>query len=134
MKCFNHRELDAIAVCMRCGRAVCSGCLAEVDGVTACRERCEAGITAAQQCLQASLQLMQVSRKRIALQAPVYFGLAYFLYANGVGSWSFVAFVASQRNLSAPEGLLVGWGLIAMVGGVATHRYAKTLQSKELAP
>ena len=134
MKCFNHRELDAIAVCMRCGRALCSGCLSEVEGITACRARCEAAIEASQKLMQSSQQLMQVSRQRIELQAPVYVGLAYFLYANGLGSWGYAAFMASTGNFNPPEGLLVGWGLIALVGGVVSHRYAKKLQSKELAP
>lgn len=44
MKCFNHRELDAIAVCKHCGRALCFGCLAEVGGVAACKGRCESDV------------------------------------------------------------------------------------------
>jgi hypothetical protein len=44
MKCFNHRELDAIAVCRHCGKAVCFECLAEVDGVAACKCRCEQSV------------------------------------------------------------------------------------------
>jgi hypothetical protein len=134
MKCFNHRELDAIATCMRCGRALCPNCLAEVEGITACRLRCETAIEASQKLMQSSQQLMQVSRKQIELQAPVYVGIAYFLYATGIGAWGFAAFMAFTGNFNPPEGLVVGWGLIALVGGGFSHRYAKKLQCKELAP
>ena len=127
MKCFNHRELDAIAVCMRCGRALCSECIGDVGGMVACLGRCEPGIAA-------TLQLLQSSRQRIELQAPVYRWLAYFLYVIGVGSLGFAAFVGFSGNFGPPEGLLVGWGLIAVIGGVVSHRHAKTLQSKDLAP
>ncbi len=46
MKCFNHRELDAIAVCKHCGRALCPNCIAEVELAAACKERCETEVAA----------------------------------------------------------------------------------------
>jgi hypothetical protein len=46
MKCFNHRELDAIAVCKHCGRGTCSDCAVEVCSSMACRSRCEAEVRA----------------------------------------------------------------------------------------
>ena len=44
MKCFNHRELDALAVCKHCGRALCANCSAEVGLAVACKGRCEAEV------------------------------------------------------------------------------------------
>ena len=46
MRCFYHRDTDAIAVCRYCGRGVCDACVAEVDKVSACRDRCESDVTA----------------------------------------------------------------------------------------
>jgi hypothetical protein len=48
MRCFYHRDTDAIAVCRHCGRGVCDACAAEVNKVSACRDRCEADVRALQ--------------------------------------------------------------------------------------
>ena len=48
MRCYYHRDADAIAVCRHCGRGVCEACVAEVNKVSACRDRCEGDVTALQ--------------------------------------------------------------------------------------
>lgn len=49
MKCFQHRQADAIGACKNCGRGLCDGCLADLGDGLACAGRCEkqvAGINA----------------------------------------------------------------------------------------
>lgn len=46
MKCFYHRETDAVALCKSCSRALCSECAADVPPGTACRNRCEHDVAA----------------------------------------------------------------------------------------
>jgi hypothetical protein len=41
MKCFTHRNSDAIAVCRSCGRALCPDRVSEVGLSCACKNRCE---------------------------------------------------------------------------------------------
>src|SRR3990172_5096998 len=41
MRCFFHRDRDAIAGCKSCGRALCDECIVEVGKSLACRDRCE---------------------------------------------------------------------------------------------
>ncbi len=41
MKCFNHRDADAVGVCQSCHRGLCVDCYAEVGNLLACRNRCE---------------------------------------------------------------------------------------------
>ncbi|MCD6310271.1 MAG: hypothetical protein J7M18_06115 [Candidatus Eremiobacteraeota bacterium] len=38
MKCSNHPEKDAIAVCSFCGRGLCSDCAEEIQGRIYCKE------------------------------------------------------------------------------------------------
>ena len=110
MKCFNHRELDAIAVCKHCGRAICSGCVVESSGMSACKGRCEAAV-------EAGHIETQSRRHSLAAQAPMYRILAYFCYAvgfagAGVGAYS-LAFKfggISEPTLMA----VVGIGFFAM--------------------
>jgi hypothetical protein len=44
MRCFYHRDLDAVASCKNCGRGLCPDCSADVGNGLACRGRCEAEV------------------------------------------------------------------------------------------
>src|SRR4051812_16277812 len=44
MKCFTHRNNDAVAICRSCGRALCPDCVAEVGLSCACKNRCESDV------------------------------------------------------------------------------------------
>ena len=44
MKCYYHRESDAIAVCKSCGRGLSADYAVDVGLGTACRGRCEAAV------------------------------------------------------------------------------------------
>ena len=41
MKCFNHHEIDAVAVCRHCGKALCTECVVETEHGICCAGRCE---------------------------------------------------------------------------------------------
>jgi hypothetical protein len=49
MKCFLHREADAVGLCKACFRAVCGECLVEVPGGVCCKGKpsCEQRIALA---------------------------------------------------------------------------------------
>jgi len=40
MKCFNHQEREAVAVCKACGKAVCHECATESENGIACQQSC----------------------------------------------------------------------------------------------
>ncbi len=40
MKCFQHRDLDAVAVCKHCAKGLCSACAAEGQGGISCGGAC----------------------------------------------------------------------------------------------
>lgn len=46
MKCYNHPEVDAVATCTDCGKAICQTCAVNVAGRLLC-QRCLASGTAA---------------------------------------------------------------------------------------
>lgn len=41
MKCFYHRDLDAIGMCKSCHKGVCENCAVEVGQSIACKNQCE---------------------------------------------------------------------------------------------
>lgn len=40
MKCFTHRDVDALGVCKQCGKALCENCLAVSETGIYCRGAC----------------------------------------------------------------------------------------------
>jgi len=40
MKCFQHRDVDAVAVCKHCAKALCAECAAEGKGGISCGGAC----------------------------------------------------------------------------------------------
>jgi cytochrome c-type biogenesis protein CcmH/NrfF len=46
MRCYYHREVEAVATCRSCCRGLCDACAVEVDKLSACRDRCEADVAA----------------------------------------------------------------------------------------
>jgi hypothetical protein len=46
MRCYYHRDVEAIATCRNCCRGLCAACAAEVSKVSACRDRCESEVAA----------------------------------------------------------------------------------------
>lgn len=41
MKCFNHVDVDAVAICRSCGKAICPDCYVDVGNGIACKGPCE---------------------------------------------------------------------------------------------
>lgn len=46
MKCFNHPERDAVAICNACGKAVCRECGLESEHGIACQQSCAESLSA----------------------------------------------------------------------------------------
>ncbi len=40
MKCYQHRENEAVGVCLTCGKGVCQNCVIEVDSALYCSNGC----------------------------------------------------------------------------------------------
>ena len=40
MKCYNHPERDAVAICKSCGKAICHECAKESENGVACQQSC----------------------------------------------------------------------------------------------
>lgn len=52
MRCYNHRDKDAVGVCKNCGRGLCVQCAREVDGSVVCtRDQCKEAVAALNEML-----------------------------------------------------------------------------------
>ena len=122
MKCFNHRELDAIAVCKHCGRGVCPTCATEVGTATACKGRCEADVAAIN-------DLMMRGRTAYQKGSATHYKLAVFCGLMGVIMGGFGFMVRSEG--SPAWGVFFLFGLVFLLGaGMFTHS-ARRLQQRD---
>ena len=56
MRCYRHRDYDAIAVCRHCGKAACADCCDDTGPAIACSTDCAAEV---QQTYDLKRRLMQ---------------------------------------------------------------------------
>ena len=108
MKCNNHKESDAIAVCTFCGRGLCSECAHEIQGKMYCKEN---------GCKTWFQSVLESNRKKAG----------FFLVAGIV-----FILVALLMNLVQPFGFLQGLDLSAIslyifISGVVITLYSRYL-------
>jgi len=101
MKCFYHRDTDAIGACKNCGRGLCGGCAAEREDGLACRSRCEAKVDAVVQLVQRNVRLTAGASRINAL------ALAVYMLGGVVFAW-----LAFQQHTSAMKLML---GVLAAI-------------------
>ena len=76
MKCFNHHESEAVAICKNCHKALCEPCAVDVGNGIACRNVCEQRVIA----LNA---LQRKGENAIKRSSRSMYGLAAFLLLMG---------------------------------------------------
>ena len=69
MRCFYHRDVNAVATCRNCCRGLCEGCTAEVNKMSACRGRCEADVAAVQTLLARSDRAFTTAARQMRIAA-----------------------------------------------------------------
>ena len=84
MRCYRHRDNDAIAVCQNCGKATCADCCDDTGSAVACGADCAAEV---QRSYDLKRQLMQSfgvgMRPPMPASVPTYFFFGMILLAIG---------------------------------------------------
>jgi hypothetical protein len=105
MKCFNHSENDAVAVCKNCSKGLCKDCLTEANNGIACTSTCVEEVN------QIDL-LMQKSKKSHRLTSGAYYKNAYI--SGGFG----LVFIIYGLLSNGITGFLVTMGIIFIIGSI----------------
>jgi hypothetical protein len=83
MRCYVHRDADAVGVCRSCGRGLCPACAAEVGTALACLRRCEEDVRQLTDALRRQVQMMRPIGQQFANTATVYRVVRRLLLAIG---------------------------------------------------
>ena len=116
MKCYNHNDAEAVAVCVNCGRALCKSCsISSIGNRLVCSPTCD-------EARKQTEEFILLMRNRGAHAARVN---AYFTY--GIGVVFILGAVAFQMDThSWPLTIFVGAGGIGMLlAGAGFMRVAK---------
>ena len=106
LKCFYHRDVDAVGSCKNCSRGLCPACASEVLDGLACQGRCEDTV--------ASLSALINRNRRLAPRAAgqyLWLGVFCVLLGIGCGYAGLFTFRSGPLNLMTFLGVvLVGLG------------------------
>ena len=123
MRCYYHRDVDAIATCRNCCRGLCDACAAEVNKMAACRGRCEADVAAVQSLLARSDRAFTTAARQLRIAA-----FLCVLFA--------ALFVVLARRLPHPimTWLLIPAALVLLIGATLLVINAKRYESRQSEP
>ena len=63
VKCFYHRERDAIGSCKACNKGLCPSCAVDVSNGLACRDQCEEQVRSVNQLIDRNVRMAPVSEQ-----------------------------------------------------------------------
>jgi hypothetical protein len=120
MKCFNHSESDAVAVCKACGKAICHECTTDLGHSIACKDSCveKANLLEA---IVSNAKTTYSNQKRNQLFMPAFFGFM------GVG----LLVSGLRRGIEINSTVFMALGFIAfgVVMLFITRRWAKGIKT-----
>ncbi len=88
MKCFQHPQVDAVAICKNCHKGLCTDCAADLGNGVACKGRCEAEVAALSDLQQRNKTAFEKAAGHF-MRAGIMTGLiGLFLSASGVVWWN----------------------------------------------
>ena len=113
MKCFYHRDVDAVGSCRSCSKGLCSSCAVDVSDGLACLHRCEERVRALNNLTNRSLRLMPVSEQVYGRYPRAQFLAAAFAISAGC---IFTMLGLDMRG-TARAGI-TSMGILALLAGV----------------
>jgi hypothetical protein len=87
MRCFYHRDLDAVATCKNCGRGLCDVCGVDVGNGLACRERCEAEVRSLNRIVERNKTAYEKTSAAYLKIAIFYLGLFAVCLLGAILDW-----------------------------------------------
>ena len=71
MRCYYHRDVEAVATCRSCCRGLCDACAVDIDKASACRERCEGDVAAMRALVVRSNRAFATGARQLRIAALI---------------------------------------------------------------
>ena len=109
MKCFYHRDTDAVGLCRHCARALCPACAAEREAGLACIGRCEGEVD----------RVASLIRRNVTLSGERWtVALRFAVYIAGTIILAVLAYRSDQPQLRIVFGLLAAMMFVFSISGL----------------
>jgi hypothetical protein len=99
MRCFYHRDRDAVGACKSCGRGVCPECAFELPNGLACRGRCEDEVRALNRIIARNKTAYEKTGGAYVKTAVFYAAVGALLVAAGAANWRGMAWMLLPAGL-----------------------------------
>ena len=83
MKCFYHREAEAVGSCKACSKGLCGACAVDVKGL-ACRDSCEEQVRSINQLVDRNIRVSPASERVLGKYSGAYLATGVFQILAGV--------------------------------------------------
>mgnify|MGYP003922110541 CR=1 FL=1 len=114
MKCFKHREENAVGLCKSCGRSLCPDCYTEVGDSLCCKGKCEEKVKILNSMIEKNSQILSTSNQ--AMKSAAKFSLMMGILFMGFGAWH----LSNDRGSLSYFLLALGAGFV--VNGILRSR------------
>lgn len=113
MKCFNHSEKEAIAICKNCNKGLCRECAVEVDNGIACKDKCEEEVIFLNQMLQKNKGIYNKTAQSLYTACFIY--LAMGVVFSGFGFYTEIP--PLKPFLFIMGGIMILAGVLTAISG-----------------
>lgn len=93
MRCFYHRDVEAVAGCKNCSRGLCPACAVDVGNGLACRGRCEDEVRALNWVIARNKKAYQKTESAYLRTALFYAVVAGVFFVGAIFDWRGFAWV-----------------------------------------
>jgi hypothetical protein len=114
MRCYYHREREAVGLCRACGKGLCDDCQTDLGQGLACKDRCEENVRDLIALVEHNIRVMPMAVASLRWNRRVWVGAGFFLLAPGA---IFTALGMLDRR--APPGLILLGASLCVFGLLA---------------
>lgn len=87
MRCFYHRDVEAVGACKSCGRGLCPECAHDVGNGLACLNRCEAEVESLNRIIARNKTAYEKTKGAYARTALFYALVGALFLVGGLTDW-----------------------------------------------
>ncbi len=92
MKCYQHRDADAIGICKACGKGLCEKCIVNADFGITCSEKCTKEVTQGHKLITNAVTLYS-GQKKTSLLHPLFvisMGVLFLIFGIQEELWAII--------------------------------------------
>jgi hypothetical protein len=135
MRCYYHRDREAVGSCKSCGKGLCPECAVDLTKGLACRGRCEAAVEAVINLVERNIRVSPTTTRLVQASGSARLAGSLFIVVCGVVFLAFGLLSERRLNFVAILGAcFLGYGLFLYFWSRRIGTQARPDDSRERPP